>query len=98
MKSLKTNPAYKANALAALKAAEVAVARNGDFAEAARIVLRQASPSRLRGMRFTPQDVVLRALGLRCTAAFNVYGGINATYVAGTRREFAHKSGWRGFI
>jgi hypothetical protein len=97
-KSLKTNPAYKAQAARAVAAARPLIER-GEFAAAARLATdfhQGATPCKLKIMRFSPQAVALRALGLRFVDAFPVYGGVNKTYIAGTARVYAHKSGWEG--
>jgi hypothetical protein len=37
-------------------------------------------------------------LGLRFVGSFPVWGGNNATYIAGYARIYAHKSGWEGRV
>jgi hypothetical protein len=99
-KSLKTNPAYKALAVRAVSNA-LPFIQAGDYAGAARIATALhtgAGFSKLKSMRFSPQQVALRALGLRIVRSFPVYGGNNATYVAGTARVYAHASGWEGRV
>ena len=99
-KSLKTNPAYKALAVRAVSNA-LPFIQAGDYAGAARIATAPhtgAGFSKLKAMRFSPQQIALRALGLRFVRAFPVYGGVNATYVAGHARVYAHKSGWEGRV
>jgi hypothetical protein len=99
-KSLKTNPAYKIQAARAVAAAAPLIAR-GEFAAAARLVTAwETGPTacKLRTMRYSPLSVALRALGLRFVGSFPVWGGNNATYIAGYARIYAHKSGWEGRV
>jgi hypothetical protein len=99
-RSLKTNPTYKALAVRAINNAAPKIA-SGDYAAAARAatdIHRGATPCKLKTMRFSPQQVALRYLRLRFVRSFPVYGGVNATYVAGHARVYAHKSGWEGRV
>ena len=98
MKSLKTNPTYKAQAIRAIIGAAPKVAE-GDYAAAARVATdfhMGATQCKLKTMRFSPQQVALRYLKMKFIRSFPVYGGVNATYIAGHARVYAHQSGWEG--
>lgn len=92
--SLRLNPAHKASAIVAVREAMQHIAK-GRFASALDCALR-ASYSKLAGMRYTPQQVALRACGFSAVGEPQaVYGGNNATYTTGHHQAWTHRSGWQ---